>query len=435
MTTFLRKPASLFALLSFASLAGLTHLRAETAVSTVTLSQCVAWAQEESETLALQQAEIDLQAARYREALGAFFPSLHFQFTDTFQDVSGVNNSNNNSGSGNTSTRRERPEAKLHLRQPLFSGFREFNAMRGYEAGGRQQRLLHRRVANQLYLDVAQVFYTVVLLEQDLADVRALSGLMDERLRELRGRIRLGKSRDSELLTVESQSAVIKAELEEIAGNILVARQALSFLTGRDMALSPLADGLEPGDPGPVENYTVRAASRTDVLAEREALEVQRHTLNFARGAYWPTADVAGNYYLKRVGNQEPIDWDVIFSLDVPIFQGGAARAQVRAAKLLLRQAELRLRRAARNAESEIRTAHLTLKRTMTRTQNLREASEKARRSYTLQTREYRLGLVNNLDVLSALDALTTTERAYDRARFQAKIDWLQLKLAAEDLP
>jgi outer membrane protein TolC len=65
----------------------------------------------------------------------------------------------------------------------------------------------------------------------------------------------------------------------------------------------------------------------------------------------------------------------------------------------------------------------------------LDDAQQKSRRSYDMLTREYRLGLVNNLDVLQAMNDLQNVKRDFDVAQLQSKLNLLNLRLAAEMTP
>jgi outer membrane protein len=65
----------------------------------------------------------------------------------------------------------------------------------------------------------------------------------------------------------------------------------------------------------------------------------------------------------------------------------------------------------------------------------LEKATEAARKNYEAQRHDYRLGLVTNLDVLQALTTFQENQRALDRARYTAKIDFFRLQAAAVRRP
>jgi outer membrane protein TolC len=62
----------------------------------------------------------------------------------------------------------------------------------------------------------------------------------------------------------------------------------------------------------------------------------------------------------------------------------------------------------------------------------LEDAYKKAKKSYELQVKEYRYGLVTNLDVLQALTFMQDVKQNWDRALIQSQLDYINLTAAAE---
>jgi outer membrane protein TolC len=166
----------------------------------------------------------------------------------------------------------------------------------------------------------------------------------------------------------------------------------------------------------------------------REAV-ARREYVRSARGIYSPTLDVGGNYYLKRVGISEPVDWDVLFTVDAPLFTGGKTRSLVDAAKSEERSAALQVSQARREAEGEIRERHRNLLSLLSQVEKLKRSAALAEKNYIAQRNDYRLGLVNNLDVLAALNTWQETQLALDTARLAAKNVALRLELAVGNIP
>jgi outer membrane protein len=83
-----------------------------------------------------------------------------------------------------------------------------------------------------------------------------------------------------------------------------------------------------------------------------------------------------------------------------------------------------------RQAQEEIRALYQSVTLDRAQLAALDQATTAARRSFDAQSREYRLGLVTNLDVLQALSAYQQNQRALDRARFTLKLDYARLQAA-----
>jgi outer membrane protein len=401
-------------------------------VRALTLDDGYRLALRQSEALRGRAERIEQAEARYGQALGAALPRLSFNASQLYQDAGG----RSDSGVGSNLTLRRRPESKFTLRQPLFSGFREFAAMSASRAEQSGERRRLERARALLYLDVARAFYLVLQTERDLANLDVLLGLLDDRLRELRERERLGKSRRSELLSLESRRDAVAAERSLTDGDAASARELLAFLTGEDVSGARLEDPLPDDFPPDAEAPLLeKADARADVLAFRDDVEARRQELRVAKGAFYPNAGLLGNYYTKRVGTQSAIDWDVLLSLEVPLFQGGATRAQAREARSRLTEAELAWEEVRREARREVKDARVRLAASLEQAAGLRSAFAKAEESYRLHVKEYRLGLVNNLEVLQALDEMESRKRDSDRAAIRGKLLRFELLSAAEALP
>ena len=59
----------------------------------------------------------------------------------------------------------------------------------------------------------------------------------------------------------------------------------------------------------------------------------------------------------------------------------------------------------------------------------------KAKKSYEIQVKEYRLGLVNNLEVLSALNTMEQTKQQWDGIQVGTKLNEINLRITVEDIP
>ncbi|MCG3203628.1 MAG: hypothetical protein KCHDKBKB_00299 [Elusimicrobia bacterium] len=399
----------------------------------LTLKECYQLAVNRSERLLISQENMIQAQARRKQALGAVLPDVRWLLATTWQDTTGTQSD----GDGDRSSviREERTESKFQVKQPLFQGFKEFSAISGYKAEERraQAQLMSESVA--LFLEVAKAFYQVLQLETLREDLRMSIDLAEDRLKELKERTRLGKSRESEVLSSESQLASLEALVARNEGNILSARYALAFLVGLRAKDLKIRDEAFPFTFESEEQVLGLGQNRSDLRALKEDVEAKRAGVRVARSGYYPYANVLGNYYTHRVGTQENVDWDVAFNLDVPFFQGGGVKALSEEALSRLNQSELNLERQTRVVETEIGQAFATLQSSIEETAALEEAYKKAKRSYDSQVKEYRYGLLNNLEVLQAMNSMLNLKVQYDTAVLQAKLDHFKLKAVIEDIP
>lgn len=404
----------------FIFLWGVSWVRAEE-VNPLTLADCYQLTLKQSEKLALQEELIQEAEGRFLRALGAVLPHASFSSSDKRQD-----------GSGSSAfTLKEVPERKFVVTQTLFGGFKEAAAMSGARAEKRQRTHEKTRVGQLLLLDVTNGFYLLLEQRKDLEALTATRKALVKRIHELKERERLGRSRPSEVVSSEANLRRVEAELEEVKSREVVARQLLEFLTGRN-SLGKIADsGSLNFSLDPLENYLAKAGRRPDLQALVEAWEVSKKQVTVARSPLWPTVEAEGNYYVERAGASEAVDWDATLTVDVPIFEGGEAFGAVKEAKARSRAAEIRLSQAKRSADLEIRDAYARLEAALAKSGALEKALLASEEDYRLQTEEYRLNLVNNLDVLEALEDLQQARRDLLRASYEARRFYWALRVAA----
>jgi outer membrane protein len=389
-----------------------------------TLADCYAAALARSETVA-QQRELVLQAHEHvRQAGGAVLPSLAGAAGWQWQENPG-GGALQQSLAPTTST-----TARITASQPLFRGGREYAALRAAKRLEAAQREEERRAEVQLYGSVAASFYSVLSATRDLANLADQLAAYDARIAELADRERIGRSRTSEVLTARAARTSLAAQDVQLRGVLEQARESLAFLTGQP-ADAPLAEEAgEPPAPDALETCLAGIEGRPDVAAARSRAEAAQAGEWVATGAILPSVDLVGNYYLKRGGVLENVHWDAQLALTLPLFTGGQTLSRIREAKSQRRQGDLGVSLARRSAETEIRTLYDRLRADRGQVAALASAVELAKASYDQQAEEYRQGLVNNLDVLTALNTLQGMRQALDRARYLVRTDLALLAAA-----
>lgn len=407
-------------------LSGVLLADASRAAPELTLDEYFAAALQRSEVIATQTELIRQAEERYRQANAALRPTLDGVASYTWLDT-GAKDA--------TANPTRQPHARLTATQPLFRGFREFATIRQTQALVDAQSEEYRNARVQLFKDVVQNFYDVVALEQDLMNLDEQIDQNLQREKELQARIRIGRSRVGEVLTVQARISTLRAEVEQTRAQLSVARDVFAFLSGLPASTRLRDAEALPADVDALDTYLARLALRPDVKAARQRLAAAQENVTVARGAHLPSLDLNANRYLERAGSLENVDWDVQLALSVPLYAGGSLDSQVREAVSQRTQAELDASRVQRLAEQEVRSLHQTVLLDRRQLSALETAAAAAKKNYEVQQRDYRFGLVTNLDVLQALTAYQENLRALDRARYAAKLNYLKLEAAAVRRP
>lgn len=406
-----------------------TALSQAAPLAPVTLSQAYQSALKNTQTLSIEVARTTQASERIAQARSEIFPKLNAvgDYTKIDRPSSSLVDPTQKS-------------ARLNLTQPLFHGLREFAALRAAKATLASQKALEEHAKLTLYSSVGVTYYSVLLTEQDLSDLQMLLELTEKRVKELKGRANIGRSRRSELLSAQSQAATLRAQVQAAELAAIQAKEDFRLATGLNEPWSLEKPAQEiPGDGTgslkPMNEFLSQIESRPDIEALKQRSLAAMELKSVARGSYLPNLDLGANYYLYREGTLKDSKWDLGLTLTVPLFQGGLIRAQVAEAEAVVQEQELLLEQARRIAEREIRLAHQTLQSAISQISILNEGLQIAEKNYEEQSRDYRYGLSTNLDVIQALNAFQEAKRAFDRTRYQAQAAWVTLQASVGKLP
>lgn len=399
----------------------------------LTLRRAFELSLENAEVIAIEQEKLNEVAARFYTALDEVTPNVNFLLSESWQDTPSKEEAGSASvsdGASRNLQRRTTPESKFVFSQSLFKGFRELAAINASGADKRRQTALLRQAKLLLFLEVSQAYYNLREARQNLVILREQKKTLGTRITDLDERVKLGRSRNSELETTRADLKLLEADAAEEHRLEVVSAQLLAFYTGLD-TIGELDDAFPDlrleEDPAP---YVEKAAERADVLAAKEFFLLSKEDTTIARGAFLPSVSVDGSYYTRRVGFQSGNDWDIMGVVNIPVFEGAGPIGDLKAAKARQRQAELEYKRVDRFARVEIRNAYETLVAWIAQEKALRDARDAAMENYKIQNDEYGLSLVNNLQVLDAFRQSQDVALRWSRSYHEVKRKYWEFRAA-----
>ncbi len=395
------------------------------------LNECFLAAIQRSEDVA-QSRELTFQAEEtLTQARSAFLPTV--TGTGTF-----LVQANRATSTGVSLYPPNQNTVKLTAQQPIFQGLKEYAALR-------QQRDLHEASQDNqqqarlvLFQNVVMNYYRVLSAQQDLKNLDTEIQYNQKRLTELNYFKSLGRSRDSEVLTLQSNIASLQAQVEASRGQWENAKLGFAFVTGLSSE-TPIYDSekIPQGSSSvdSLQSYLSRVDQRPDIQSLMKTVMATEESVSIARGGHLPTVELLGNYYFTRPGLLSEVNWDFQVILTLPLFQGGIVQSQVRQAASVNQQSQFALSKARRQAQQQIESYYKLYLSDVLQLDKQKIAVELAMKSYGVELRDYRMGLVTNLDVLRALTASQESQRLLDRAYFQIKMDYLLLQASAARVP
>ncbi len=211
------------------------------------------------------------------------------------------------------------------------------------------------------------------------------------------------QTRQQQLIAATNDFAKQKISLARVIG----------LATGQEFELADKA----PYEAFPVpdlETSLQRAYSlRSDYKAARDRLVAAQLERNAATAGYFPTIDMAVNFgEIGAVpGDVEPT-YEVVGTLNIPIFQGGRVHGDVLKAEASLRQAQAQMADVRGQIDQDIRNALLDLKSSSDLVEVARSSVNLAEQALTQSQDRFSAGVTDNLEVVQAQEAVAAAHES-----------------------
>ncbi|MGH9504869.1 MAG: TolC family protein [Terriglobales bacterium] len=200
----------------------------------------------------------------------------------------------------------------------------------------------------------------------------------------------------------------------EYAKQKLALVRAIGLPVGQEIALV----SKEPYDAfaalGIEESVQRAYASRSDYLAAVQQVRAAEHYRKGAFAEHYPTIDLTADYGDLGVnfGNSHGT-FSVGGRLNIPIFQGGKAHADVLEADATLRQARAQLDNLRGQIEYEVRTALLDITAAEQQVEVARTSVDLAEQTLIQARDRFSAGVTDNLEVVQAQETVAAAHESY----------------------
>lgn len=325
--------------------------------------------------------------------------------------------------------REREQDTRLTLRQPLYAPAipAAFRAQRATLDGATFAR---QALARRLERDVTVGYLDWLRARSSVGIVASSLGLLQENLRVNDSLYANGRITLDQVLRARAELLEVQQQLREATNLASRSQQLVNFLLNRaldsplEMAAIEWGDAARTQASPPDDGKELRsgALDRRPELRELEALEqAAEFQVQRERAARQPLVSlgidggIQGEDYDFGSGYNFGI---ASLQLTLPIFDGGAIRSRVDAARAVARQAAVRREETARQIELEVQ---LALDRLRTAADSLVTAearAEAAQAGFRIASSKRDLGVINQVVFLDARNALTGSELNLNLTRF-----------------
>jgi outer membrane protein TolC len=387
----------------------------------VTLQESFRLAVVKSASVAISQSQIDQADAKIQQARAGYFPALSLQAKLTEQQT--TENFTNNGLAENSQS-----SVSLNLNQNIFQGFRDLNTINQKNHLKEAFEWSKKLALQQLYKDVAQAFYNLLIFQSDLLLYQEQIQSVVKRKSELLAAKKSGRARDSDILIADSVVASLQATVLKIQSQMISFKEAFTFLTGLQGEVKLVDNFILPYKSKDLILWVARKDERYDVQQSKNVVLAAEDAVAVAKSSYFPSLSLNANYYLARSNEfYKDIDWDASLVLNFPLFAGGLNKAQVNEAKLLHQAEKNKMQLTEELALQNIKSMAATAEANFKLLDQIQKAFDLNYRSYELVRRDNRLGVATNADVLAALQVWQEAKRNLERLRLTVTYDYIKL--------
>ena len=287
--------------------------------------------------LKVEQAEATLKTSKL-----ALFPSVSF---------SAQANANGN-GLGYTLA----PNASWEI--DAFG--RLHNSKQGAEAALAATEAYQQAVQTQLVATIADAYYTLLMLDEQLGISKRTLNTWEENIRTLSALKRAGKTNEAAVLQAKANKVNVEASILTLKKQIIEQENSLSALLGlvpQEFERNKLSQQIFP-DTLLMGLPLSSLINRPDVRQAEYKLVEAHYATNVARSYFYPSITLSGNAGWSGISG-DPGDWifNAVASLVQPIFNQGKNKARLKISESQRQEALLNFKQTLLDAGTEANNA------------------------------------------------------------------------------
>lgn len=238
------------------------------------------------------------------------------------------------------------------------------NAKKQAKALYAQSQDYRQAVRTQLIAGIANTYYTLLMLDEQLAISQQTEEAWKETVASTRALMNAGLANEAAASQMEATYYQVQASVLDLKEQINQVENSLSLLLAETPHAYERGNGGKPQFP---EDFSVgipvqMLANRPDVRSAERSLEMAFYATNAARSAFYPSITLSGsagwtNAAGSMIVNPGKFLASAVASLTQPLFARGQVIAQYRIARAQQEEAALSFQQALLNAGSEVNDA------------------------------------------------------------------------------
>lgn len=357
--------------------------------------------------LRVDQAQAQLRAARL-----SFLPSLNFAPQGSLSSADGAK----------AVTSYQLPvQASWEI--DLFGSLR--NAAKGTQAALLQQQAYQQAVRSELIATIANNYYTILMLDEQVKISAATMEIWKEQIRTMEARLKVGEATENAVTQARANLYQLEATHNDLLRQQREMENAICTLLGttaRTIERTTLAEQTIPEQIN--IGIPLRLLSkRPDIVQAEMELAKAYYVTNQARSAFYPKLTLSGSAgWTNSLGQAvtNPGGWilSALASLAQPIFNNGKLVANLRVSKDEEQIAQLNYKQALLDAGEEVNNALYATKSSQRNLESHQKQCTELERTVQTSQALYDTGNATYLELLTARQSLLSAQLSVVSDRF-----------------
>jgi len=322
----------------------------------------------------------------------------------------------------------------LTFAYPLYTGNALQDQVAIAQATLRGQQSAFTATAGQTVLTVRQAYFNYVQSEGQVAAAQRAVDASQENVRVTQAQVRVGTSPEFNLLQAQVQLATAQRNLTQAKAAAVLAEQQLAAAV--NLPISTPIDATTPmGLPTPppdVEDLVKQALSNRAEIAQAQAtIQADQASIDLAASGLRPNVTLSGGPSAATNDlTHSPVAWSGTIQLTLALFDGGLTHAKVEQARQQLNLAQVQLEQTQQTVEEQVRAAYLNLQQAAESLVSAQAGFVAAQETLRIANVRFAAGVGTQLDVVTAIQALTNADAAVVAALFQYNLALAQIDQA-----
>ncbi len=378
-------------------------------------------------------------------AAAALLPQISGSMSLQQSDNSAGSNQSGNGGldtpGGHIRTRSE----SLSLDQTIFN-LPDIANLRAAKSTANAQDAAYTAAEQELFIRVASAYFQVLTDEDEVVYAKANEDAFKKEYDQAQAQYQVGLAAITNVYQADSFYQAARTQTVTAENTLANDKQALTQITNHPVEnLEKLREDLplDPPVPADPQAWVTQALdTNPSILSQKYNLEAAEHDVTAARAARLPTISASvsrgrttswlenSNFGNIDSGNGR-IGTTVGVFLSVPIFSGGSIHAHVKQSIYQRDSAQDALEIQRRQIVANTLNSYRAVLAAISQVQSSKAAVASGQKALDATRAGYQVGTETILDVLTAIQTLTSAESSYSQARHALVLDKLLLKQAA----